>query len=126
MAQATKLQIGGWKLIFMLLITWLTPFSGLGNLIFCWRDRHYRDRAVIALAVAVVASLIPHAVMGGMGWTFSHIFRVVWVGMSAWMTFDAIKVYKLCHAQRGVTGKTVATKFTVSKSKKKAKKSRTR
>ncbi len=126
MAKATKLRIGGWKLVFMLLITWPGMLPGLGNLIFCWRDRHYRDRAVIALAVSVVVGLIPHAVMGGMGWTFSHVFQVTHIGMGVWMTFDAIKVYKLCHAQRGVTGKTAATKPTVSKSKKKAKKSRTR
>ncbi len=34
MAKDQRLRIGVWKMVFMLLITWLTPFSGLGNLIF--------------------------------------------------------------------------------------------
>ncbi len=118
MAKSTKLQIGGWKLVFMLLITWLTPFSGLGNLIFCWRDRHYRHRAIIAVAVAVGVGLIPHAVMGSV---FGWIFRVAWVGMGVWMTFDAFAVYKLCRRQRSATAGSAAA--TATKTKKKTKKS---
>ena len=119
MAKSTKLQIGGWKLVFMLLITWLTPFSGLGNLIFCWRDRHYRHRAIIALAVAVGVGLIPHPVMGGV---FGWVFRAAWVGMSVWMTFDALAVYKLCRGQRSAASGSAAATATKTK-KKKTKKS---
>ncbi len=109
--------------MFMLLITWLTPFSGLGNLIFCWHDRHYRRRAIIALAVAVGVGLIPHAVTGGVfGWVLSHVFRAAWVGMGVWMTFDAFAVYKLCRGQRSAASGFAAATATKTK-KKKTKKS---
>lgn len=109
--------------MFMLLITWLTWFSGLGNLIFCWRDRHYRHRAIIALAVSVGIGLIVHVVTSGVfGWIFGHAFVAAWIGMGVWMTFDAFAVYKLCRGQRSAASGFAAATATKTK-KKKAKKS---
>ena len=93
MANDQTVSVSGWKLVFMLLITWLTPFSGLGNLLFLWRDHHFRLRAIIALAVAVTftitASLYPF-----------YVGVLVQVGMSVWMTLDAIAVFKRSEAAR--------------------------
>lgn len=95
MAKAETPRIGGWKFVFMLLITWLTWFSGLGNLIFLWNDLHYRKRAAIALGVGLGAAVIPHATLvSTQGWLFGHIFEAVQLGMDIWMTFDAISAYK--------------------------------
>lgn len=95
MAKAKMPQVGGWKLVFMLLITWLTWFSGLGNLIFLWNDLHYRKRAAIALGVGLGAAVIPHATLvSTQGWLFGHFFEAVQLGMDVWMTLDAISAYK--------------------------------
>lgn len=95
MAKAKTPCVGGWKFVFMLLITWLTWFSGLGNLIFLWNDLHYRKRAAIALGVGLGAAVIPHATLvSTQGWFFGHFFEAVQLGMDIWMTFDAISAYK--------------------------------
>jgi hypothetical protein len=77
----------------MLLITWLTIFAGLGNLIFLWKDHHFRLRAIIALAVAVTftitAPLYPF-----------YVVALVQVGMSVWMTLDAITAFRRSEAAR--------------------------
>lgn len=89
------LQISGGKLTGMLLITWLTTFIGLGNLIFLWGDKRHRKRAAIALGLSlgtwliilILAILVFGAVL---------IPLAVWLplGMAIWMTIDAINAYK--------------------------------
>lgn len=84
-------------MVFMLLITWLTIFAGLGNLIFLWKDKAFRLRAIIALAVAVTftitAPLYPF-----------YVGLLVQVGMSVWMTLDAITAFKRSEAARSRGG----------------------
>jgi len=94
MAKAKAPRIGGWKFVFMLLITWLT-FSGLGNLIFLWNDLHYRKRAAIALGLSLgtwlIILILAISVFGAV-----LIPLAMWLplGMAIWMTFDAISAYK--------------------------------
>ncbi len=93
MANDRTVSVSVWKLVFMLLITWLTIFAGLGNLIFLWKDHHFRLRAIIALAVAVTftitAPLYPF-----------YVVALVQVGMSVWMTLDAIVAFRRSEAAR--------------------------
>lgn len=93
MTNDRTVSVSIWKLVFMLLITWLTIFAGLGNLIFLWRDKAFRLRAIIALAVAVTftitAPLYPF-----------YVVALVQVGMNVWMTLDAITAFKRSEAAR--------------------------
>lgn len=88
------LEIGGGKLTGMLLITWLTCFIGLGNLIFLWRDLRYRKRAAAALGLTLGTGLIililSVSVIGAI-----FIVFAIWIplGMAIWMTVDAISAY---------------------------------
>ncbi len=124
MAKDQTLRIGIWKMVFMLLITWLTPFSGLGNLIFMWNNDHYRRRSAIALGVGLGAAVIPHIVIGTMhGWTFSHALEGTQLGMDIWMTFDAVAAYKKSRAARTAVATAGSTKTTTkAKSKKSTRK----
>jgi hypothetical protein len=88
-----ELRVGGWKLVVMLLITWLAQLPGLGNLIFLWKDLRHRRRAAIALGVGLGAGVIPHVVVASsFGWP-GNFFRLVYLGTAIWMTLDAIKAY---------------------------------
>ncbi|MCP4364673.1 MAG: hypothetical protein GY800_05175 [Planctomycetes bacterium] len=123
MAKDQTLRIGIWKMVFMLLITWLTPFSGLGNLILMWNNDHYRRRSAIALGVGLGAGVIPHAVLGTQGWSFSHIMEATQLGMDIWMTFDAVAAYKKSRAARtAVTTAGTTRTTTKAKSKKSTRK----
>ncbi len=119
MAKDQTLRVGSWKMVFMLLITWLTPFSGLGNLIFLWNNDHYRRRSAIALGVGLGAAVIPHAVTGAMHWwTFSHALEGIHLGMNIWMTLDAVAAYKKSTAARTAVA-TAGAKKTTTKAKSK-------
>ncbi|MHA2069588.1 MAG: hypothetical protein ACXABY_34935, partial [Candidatus Thorarchaeota archaeon] len=63
MRQEPRIGIG--KLTVMLLITWLTLFVGLGNLIFLRTDSHYRTRAIIALSVGVGSAIAVSVLVHG-------------------------------------------------------------
>ncbi len=95
MANDRTVNVSGWKLVFMLLITWLTPFVGLGNLLFLWRDHHFRLRAIIALAVTLALAIPLYHLYTGF---FIH------VGMAVWMTLDAIAAFKRSEAARSSGG----------------------
>ncbi len=115
MAKDQRLRIGMWKMVFMLLITWLTPFSGLGNLIFLWNNNHYRRRSAIALGIGLGAGVIPHVVLGTQGWTFSHALEGIQLGMDIWMTLDAVAAYKKSRAGKAAAAITKTTKAVKSK-----------
>ena len=92
MAKDQTVRVGFWKIVFMLLITWLTPFVGLGNLIFLWSDKSFRLRAIIALAVTLAIAVPLYPLYAGF---FIHL------GMAIWMTLDAITAFRRCQAARG-------------------------
>ena len=69
---------------------------GLGNLIFLWRDKSFRLRAIIALAVTV-------AIAFPLGITFFVGF-FIYLGMAVWMTLDAITAFKRSEAARSRGG----------------------
>ncbi|MCP4363823.1 MAG: hypothetical protein GY800_00760 [Planctomycetes bacterium] len=108
MAKDQTLRVGVWKMVFMLLITWLTPFSGLGNLIFMWNNNHYRRRSIIALGVGLGAGVIPHIVLGALhgGW-FAYLLEGTQLGMDIWMTVDAVTAYRICQAAKSGGSATV-------------------
>jgi hypothetical protein len=89
------LRVDGTQLAVMLLITWLTCFVGLGNLIFLWSDLRYRRRAAIALGLtlgtAFIILILLFSIIG-----IVLILFAIWIplGMAIWMTIDAISVYK--------------------------------
>jgi hypothetical protein len=91
MANDRTVSVGIWKMVFMLLITWLTPFVGLGNLLFLWRDHHFRLRAIIALAVTLTIAIPLYPLYSGF---FIHL------GLAVWMTLDAIAAFKRSEAAR--------------------------
>ncbi len=95
MANDQTVSVSGWKLVFMLLITWLTIFVGLGNLLFLWKDHHFRLRAIIALAVTLAIAIPLYSLYTGF---FIHL------GMAVWMTLDAITAFKRSEAARSRGG----------------------
>ncbi|MHC4197000.1 MAG: hypothetical protein ACYSRP_03685 [Planctomycetota bacterium] len=95
MAHDRTVNVGVWKMVFMLLITWLTPFAGLGNLLFLWRDHHFRLRAIIALAVTLAIAIPLYHLYTGI---FIH------VGMNVWMTLDAVAAFKRSEAAKSSGG----------------------
>ncbi len=95
MANDQTVRVGVWKLVFMLLITWLTPFSGLGNLLFLWNDHHFRLRAIIALAVTLAIAIPLYHLYTGV---------LIHLGMNVWMTLDAIAAFKRSEAARSRGG----------------------
>ncbi len=118
MAKDQTLRIGIWKMVFMLLITWLAQLPGLGNLIFLWNNDHYRRRSAIALGVGLGAGVIPHAIVAASyGWP-GNFFRLIYLGMAIWMTFDAVAVYKKSEAARTAVA-TAGTAKTTTKARSK-------
>ena len=123
MAKDQTLRIGIWKMVFMLLITWLAQLPGLGNLIFMWNNDHYRRRSAIALGVGLGAGVIPHAVVAASyGWP-GNFFRLIYLGTAIWMTFDAVAAYKKSRAAKTSVATAGTTKTTTkAKSKKSTRK----
>ncbi|MHC4198017.1 MAG: hypothetical protein ACYSRP_08950 [Planctomycetota bacterium] len=116
MAKDQRLRIGVWKMVFMLLITWLAQLPGLGNLLFMWNNDHYRRRSAIALGVGLGAGVIPHAVVAASyGWP-GNFFRLIYLGMAIWMTLDAVAAYKKSVAA-GTAVATAGTTRTTTKAK---------
>ncbi len=95
MANDRTVNVDIWKLVFMLLITWLAMLPGLGNLIFLWRDKAFRLRAIIALAVTVAIAIPLYQLYTGF---FIHL------GMAVWMTLDALTAFKRSEAARSRGG----------------------
>ncbi len=90
------MDVGIGRLTAMILITWLTPFVGLGNLILLWADPYYKKRAIIALSASIGSALAAPVLVHLMG-TAESIYLLallVTIGMRVWMTIDAV----LAHA----------------------------
>ncbi len=123
MAKDQTLRIGIWKMVFMLLITWLAQLPGLGNLIFMWNNDHYRRRSAIALGVGLGAGVILHVVVAAsFGWP-GNFFRLIYLGTAIWMTLDAVAAYKKSRAARTAVATAGSTKTTTkAKSKKSTRK----
>lgn len=89
--------VGFGKFLIMILVTWLTPFPGLANIIFLWDYLYYRSGATTALAVAFTAYLVL-GILSFMGLitlaSISYIIAfVVVLGLRIWMTLDAITAF---------------------------------
>lgn len=117
------IEVGVWKLAGMLLVTWIPfPFFvGLGNLIWLWRDMHYRRRAAVALGVSLRWSIamLFMAVYAGGWYLLLAAFGVYWttavttvtmaitysvpLGLAVWMTIDAVKAYKVYGPGQGAS-----------------------
>ena len=90
-------DVGFGKFLIMILVTWLTLFPGLGNLIFLWYDLRYRNNAITALAVSftcyiVIAVLVGVEFVSMADLGYIIVFFIV-LGLRIWMTLDAIKSY---------------------------------
>ncbi|HHT9120553.1 MAG TPA: hypothetical protein ACFYD3_08460 [Candidatus Hypogeohydataceae bacterium YC41] len=94
--EGRPVRIGADKLAAMLLITWLTTLVGLGNLIFLWKDKRFRKRAIIALGLSqgtgliiiILSSFI--CIIG-----LIPLASFIPLGMAIWMTIDAINAYNI-------------------------------
>ncbi len=93
--ESQTLRVDGTQLVVMLLITWLTCFVGLGNLIYLWRDLRYRKRAAIALGLTLgTGFIILFLIVSIIGIVFILFFIWIPLGMAIWMTVDAISAYE--------------------------------
>ncbi len=98
-----EIDITGEKFVGMLLVTWLTPFPGLLNLIFLWKNRPQRIRAIIALATGIAANICLAIVLDNLnplkpaiGILF-YLALQLWgivIGLDVWMTMEAHGAYK--------------------------------
>ncbi len=79
-----RTNIGKGKLIAMIVISWCTLLVGLGNLIFLKGRR--RRNAIIALSVVFVVGMPLFYV--------SFAAYLVVMGLSVWMTIDAVNSYR--------------------------------
>ncbi|MFQ5862456.1 MAG: hypothetical protein ACE5IC_04970 [Candidatus Brocadiales bacterium] len=80
-----KPDIGRGKLAGIIAINFATSVVGLGNLIFLWRSRPQRVKAIVALALNVVA-VTPLMLV-----TLYGYFLVL--GLGIWMTVEAVRCY---------------------------------
>lgn len=77
-------DVGFGKFLIMILVTWLTLFPGLGNLIFLWYDLRYRNNAITALAVSFTCYIVI-AVFAGVEFVsmadlgYIIVFSLFWV-----------------------------------------------
>lgn len=115
----------------LLIINWLTPLVGLGNLIFLWRDKKHRVRASIALGLTLgmiviiipilfISFLPPEPMATGISTLEYEAERLVYemevavlfqdyillgvffaAGMAIWMTVDALIAYSKYKSRRG-------------------------
>ncbi|MCB7129624.1 MAG: hypothetical protein NOU37_06600 [Candidatus Brocadiales bacterium] len=89
------LRVGFVKFIIMLLVTWLTLFPGLGNLIFLWASPYYRIGAITALVIALGSSLAMWLLAGDSIFDIRYIILfIVIIAMKIWMTLDAVSAYE--------------------------------
>ena len=95
-----RIEIGIGKLTAMILITWLTPLVGLGNLILLWADPYYKKRSIIALGVSIGSALGAAILVRLMGATeiLYPLALLVTIGMRVWMTVDAVHAHAVYKA----------------------------
>lgn len=89
-------KIGIVKLIVIIAITWITPFAGLGNLIFIWANPNYRKNAIVALSITIVSSLVATILIhvAGLSEAVHIVALLIAAGMRVWMTIDAVNAYR--------------------------------
>ncbi|MHC4197972.1 MAG: hypothetical protein ACYSRP_08710 [Planctomycetota bacterium] len=95
-----RIEIGIGKLTAMILITWLTPLVGLGNLILLWADPYYKKRAIIALGVSIGSALGGTILVRLMGTAESlyPLALLVTIGLRVWITVDAVHAHTVYKA----------------------------
>ncbi len=90
-------NVGLGKFLIMILVTWLTPFPGLGNIILLWNYPYYRAGAAAALALACTSYLVIGILTFMSLVTLADISYivafVVVLGMRVWMTLDAVTAF---------------------------------
>jgi hypothetical protein len=92
------LDITKGKLAGMIAVTLLTPFIGLLNLIFLWRDESQRIKSIIALGLTLALYIAyfanPYVFVG----TLTSAWFVFGLGLKIWMTVEANMAYKTSKA----------------------------
>ncbi len=93
----SRTNVGFGKFLIMILVTWLTPFPGLANLLFLWPFPYYRSGAITALSVSVTCFLVIIILAGigliGLGDVVVYITVIILFAMKIWMTIDAISAF---------------------------------
>ncbi|MEE9488773.1 MAG: hypothetical protein ACUZ8A_00920 [Candidatus Bathyanammoxibius sp.] len=90
-------NVGFGKFLIMILVTWLTPFPGLANLLFLWPYPYYRSGACAALGISIaipfiIAILAAVGLIGLADFSF-YIAAIIYFAMRVWMTLDAISAF---------------------------------
>ncbi len=92
-----RTNVGFGKFLIMILVTWLTPFPGLANLLFLWPFPYYRAGAITALGISVACFLVIVILAGigliGLADLAAVIMFVILLAMKIWMTIDALSAF---------------------------------
>lgn len=95
MGRATNVGFG--KFLIMILVTWLTPFPGLANLLFLWPYPYYRTGASIAVGVSITSFLVIVILTAigliGLAEATVYIAGIIFLAMKIWMTLDAVSAF---------------------------------
>lgn len=93
----SRTNVGFGKFLIMILVTWLTPFPGLANLLFLWPFPYYRAGAITALGISVACFLVIVILAGigliGLADLAAVIIFIVLFAMKIWMTIDALSAF---------------------------------
>lgn len=93
----SRTNVGFGKFLIMILVTWLTPFPGLANLLFLWPFPYYRAGAITALSISVASFLVIVILAGigliGLADLAAVIIFIILFAMKIWMTIDALSAF---------------------------------
>ncbi|MEE9201412.1 MAG: hypothetical protein V3V45_08210 [Candidatus Brocadiales bacterium] len=93
----SRTNVGFGKFLIMILVTWLTPFPGLANLLFLWPFPYYRAGAITALGVSVACFMVIVILAGigliGLADLAAVIIFIILFAMKIWMTIDALSAF---------------------------------
>lgn len=93
----SRTGVGFGKFLIMLLVTWLTPFPGLANLLFLWPYPYYRAGASTALGVSITCFLVIVILTAveliGVADVAFYVSWIIILAMKIWMTMDAISAF---------------------------------
>ncbi len=93
----SRTNVGFGKFLIMILVTWLTPFPGLANLLFLWPFPYYRSGAITALGISITCFIVIIILAGigliGLADVAVYIAAVIVFAMKIWMTIDAISAF---------------------------------
>ena len=93
----SRTGVGFGKFLIMLLVTWLTPFPGLANLLFLWPFPYYRAGASTALGVSIACFLVVVILTStefiGVADVAFYVTLIIILVMKIWMTMDAVRAF---------------------------------